>query len=80
MSKILHIRDVPAEVHDALVRSARDEGLSLTRYMQRELARLARRSEAARANVDIIRRARADIGATLEREVVQQALDEGRRR
>ena len=37
MSKVMQFRDVPDEVHDALAQAARAQGLSLTKYVLREL-------------------------------------------
>jgi predicted HicB family RNase H-like nuclease len=45
VSKVLHIRGVPEDVHDALVAAARDEGISLSAYVRRELTQIARRSQ-----------------------------------
>ena len=33
VSRVIQIRDVPDDVHDALVEAAEAQGLSLTRYM-----------------------------------------------
>ena len=37
----IQVRDVAPDVHAALVRKARREGLSLQQYLERELSRLA---------------------------------------
>lgn len=41
MSKMLQVRNVPDEVHAALVERARAAGMSLSEYVGRELRRLA---------------------------------------
>lgn len=78
MSKVLHIRDVPDEVHHVLAETAQSEGLSLTRYVQRELHHIACRAEAVKSNAEVIRRTQAQVQGHVDRQVIQAALDEGR--
>lgn len=78
MSKIIHIRGVPDEVHDSLAAAAAAEGLSLTKFMLRELERLAARSRVAQHNVDVIRDTQAGVRGAAEREAILAVLQEGR--
>ncbi|MFC6014535.1 FitA-like ribbon-helix-helix domain-containing protein [Nocardia lasii] len=78
MPKVIQIRDVPDDVHDALSAAAAAEGLSLTRYLLRELDQVARRTQIARHNSTVIHRTRDEVGATVDRETVLSALREGR--
>lgn len=78
MSKVIQIRDVPDDVHDALVESARAEGLSLTRYMLRELEHLARLPQAARDNTAAIRRTQEKVQGRADRRAILSVLHEGR--
>lgn len=78
MSKVVHIRDVPDEVHDALVEAAQAQGLSLTRYLQRELEHLAQRSEVVRHNAGVIRRTQASVAGRSDRDTILSVLHEGR--
>jgi len=78
--KTLQIRDVPDDVHDALARSAVADGLSLTRYLQRELELLARRAQRVRANGLVIRDTQARVRGRADRDTILSVLDEGRRR
>ena len=43
MTKMLQVRDVPADVHDELRRRATSAGMSLSDFAKQELTRLARR-------------------------------------
>ena len=78
MSKVIHIRDVPDDVHDALVRAAESQGLSLTRYMLRELEHLAKRAQIVRDNAEVIRRTQDRIGGRADRDTILSVLHEGR--
>jgi uncharacterized protein YicC (UPF0701 family) len=72
------IRDVPDEVHDALAGAARTEGLSLTRYLQRELEQLAQRAQMVRRNATVIRQTQARVRGHVDRDAILDALHEGR--
>jgi len=61
MSKVIQIRAVPDDVHDALTDAAEAQGLSLTRYVLRELEQLARRAQAVQTNAVVIRRTQAEV-------------------
>lgn len=78
MSKVMQIRDVPDDVHDALAESARAEGLSLTKYMLRELEHLARLPQIARDNRVVIRRTQEKVQGSADRNTILSVLDEGR--
>lgn len=78
MSKVMQVRDVPDDVHDALVESARAEGLSLTRYMLRELEHLARLPQVARDNTAAIRRTQEKVQGRADRQTILSVLHEGR--
>lgn len=78
MPRVIQIRDVPDEVHDALTEAAESEGLSLTRYMLRELQHLANRSLAVRANAAVIRETQSEVRGHVDREAILAALHEGR--
>jgi uncharacterized protein (DUF1778 family) len=78
MPKVIQIRDVPDDVHDALTKAAESQGLSLTRYMLRELEHLADRSQAVRANAAVIRETRSEVRGHVDRKSILAALHEGR--
>lgn len=78
MSKVMQIRDVPDEVHDALAQAARDQGLSLTKYILRELEHLARRPQVVRENAATIRRTQQKVKGRPSRETILAVLHEGR--
>jgi hypothetical protein len=82
MSRVIQIRDVPDELHDALVEAARAQGLSLNKFAQRELADAVRRRHAIAHNQAVIRRARRrmrDLGVpSFPNEEIAAAVREGR--
>lgn len=78
MPKVIQVRDVPDEVHDALQAAAAREGMSLTRFVRAELSRSARRSDAARHNADVVARARARGAAAVDRATILGELSAGR--
>lgn len=78
MSRVIQIRDVPDEVHDALFDAAKSEGLSLTRYMLRELEHLAKRAQVVHNNADVIRETQARVRGRAGRDLILTALREGR--
>lgn len=79
MSKVIQIRGVPDDVHGALEEAARAEGLSLTRFLLRELGQVAGRAQAVRHNAEVVRRAQREIGGRADRDTILSALHEGRR-
>lgn len=78
MTKVIQIRDVPTEVHEALAQAARAQGLSLTRYLLRELEHLARQSQVVRDNVKVVRRTQHEVQGRTDRETILAILHEGR--
>jgi uncharacterized protein (DUF1778 family) len=78
MSRVIQIRDVPDEVHDALASAADAQGLSLTRYMLRELEHLAKRSRVVQDNAATIRETQAKVRGRVDRSTILAALHEGR--
>lgn len=78
MSKVIQIRDVPDDVHAALAHAASSRGLTLTRYMLRELEQLAQREEAVEHNAAVIRGLQQQIRSRPDRDTILAVLDEGR--
>lgn len=78
MSKVLQIRDVPDNVHRALTEAAKAQGLSLTRYLLRELEILAKRAQVVRDNADVIRRTQSEVSSRPGRDTILSVLHEGR--
>jgi hypothetical protein len=78
MVRVIQIRDVPEEVHDALVGAAGAQGLSLTKYMLRELEHLAKRAQVVHANAAVVRQTQAVVGGHVDRDTILEALREGR--
>lgn len=78
MSKVMQIRDVPDEVHHALTQAARAQGLSLTKYVLRELEHLAHRPQVVHDNVTSIRRTQQLVQGRPDRETILAVLHEGR--
>jgi hypothetical protein len=78
MSKIMQIRDVPDEVHDALAAAAEAAGLSLTKYILRELEHLAKRAPVVESNASVIRRTQSLVHGNQDRGAILSLLHEGR--
>ena len=78
MARVIQIRDVPDDVHEALAEAAAAEGLSLTRYMVRELEHLAKRAQVVRANAAVVRETQAKVRGHVDRDTILAALHEGR--
>jgi len=74
MSKMIQVRNVPDEVHQALKTAAAAEGMSLSDYIKRELAEIA--GQASFEEIDARIRARGPSG--LRRETILSALREAR--
>jgi uncharacterized protein (DUF1778 family) len=79
MARVIQIRDVPDDVHAALAEAAEAQGLSLTRFMLRELDHLARRTQAVRANAAVVRDTQDKVRGHVDRDTILTALHEGRR-
>jgi hypothetical protein len=78
VSKVIQIRDVPDDVHAALVDAAESEGLSLTRYTLRELEHVARRARAVSDNAATVKRTQDAVNGSVHRQEILDALHEGR--
>lgn len=78
MSKVIQIRDVPDQVHALLFEAAEAQGLSLTSYLNLELARLARRPQVVQHNVEVVRRTQDRVRGSIDRAAIQAALRDGR--
>ncbi len=78
MSRVIQIRDVPDEVHDELTAVARAEGMSLTRFVRRELEQVAARRRRAAHNARVLRDAQHAIPSRVDRKAILDALHEGR--
>jgi uncharacterized protein (DUF1778 family) len=78
MSRVIQIRDVPDETHDAIAEAAEAQGLSLTRFMLRELEQIAHRARTVEANARSIRQTQRRVGAKVDRAAIHAAIREGR--
>jgi len=78
MARVIQIRDVPDDVHDALRGAAEARGLSLTKYMLHELEHLAKRAQVVHDNAAVVRETQAEVRGRVDRESVLTALLEGR--
>jgi hypothetical protein len=78
MPRVIQIREVPDDVHEALAKAAEAEKLSLNRYVLRELEHLARRAEVVELNARVIAETRARARTKVTREAILAALQEGR--
>ena len=78
VSKVIQIRDVPDEVHAALIEAAAARHQSLTRYLVGELEHLAGQEQRRRHNAGVVRRAQRGVGVRVGRRQILDALHEGR--
>jgi hypothetical protein len=78
VGRVIQIRDVPDDVHEALRAAAKARGQSLTKFALAELEQAARRSQSAQRNAEVIRRAKTEIGADVPREAILAAIRESR--
>lgn len=78
MTRVIQIRDVPNQVHDALASAAEAQGLSLAKYLRRELEQLAKRVQIVQYNTAAIRETQAKVRGHVDREAILAALHEGR--
>jgi uncharacterized protein (DUF1778 family) len=74
MARIIQIRDVPDDVHDELSQAAAAEGLSLNRYVLRELDQAARRRAVVAHNKHILQQGQRRVKGTVPRAAVLTAL------
>jgi len=72
------MRDVPDDVHEELRAAAEARGQSLPRYVLLALEDVVRRRRSVAHNAEVIRRAKAEIGADVSREAILQAVHEAR--
>ena len=78
MPKVVQIRGVPDEVHDALARAAEAQGLSLTKYVRRELEQLARQAQIVQDNAAVVQETKSRARGRASRDAILAALHEGR--
>lgn len=78
MSKVIQIRGVPDDVHDALTETAHAQGLSLTGYLVREMEHMAMRAQAVRDNAATVRHTQAEAQGDVDRDTILSVLHEGR--
>ncbi len=78
MPRVIQIRDVPDDVHDALVAAAEAQGLSLTRYTLRELEHIAKRAQTVRHNASVILETQTNVRGGVDRTFILNALHEDR--
>ncbi len=78
VSRVIQIRDVPDDVHEELRAAAEARGQSLTRYALAALEDAVRRQRGVAHNAEVIRRAKAEIGADVSREAILEAVREVR--
>jgi hypothetical protein len=76
--RVIQIRDVPDDVHDALRKAADAQGLSLTKYVLRELEHLAKQAQVVRDNADVVRETRSKVRGGVDRKAILSAVHEGR--
>ena len=76
--RVIQIRDVPDDVHEALAGSAEAHGLSMTRYLLGELEHLAKRPQVVRDNAAVIRHTQAKVRGRVDRSAIIAALNERR--
>jgi len=76
--RVIQIRDVPDDVHDALREAAEVRGLSLTKYMLREMEQLARRAQSVADNAAVVRETQARVRGGVDRDTVLAAVHSGR--
>ncbi|MFT4088179.1 MAG: hypothetical protein QM658_13720 [Gordonia sp. (in: high G+C Gram-positive bacteria)] len=79
MPKVTQIRGLPDDAHEALVRAAEVRGMSLTRYVRSELEAVARRSEAARLNADVVWATKQALTGQVDRAAILDAVARDRR-
>lgn len=78
MSRVIQIRDVPDDVHEALRQAAEARGLSLTRHLLAELEQLAGRAQVVHDNAATVRSTQARVGTRVDRATILTAVREGR--
>ncbi len=76
--RVIQIRDVPDDVHEALSKAAEARGMSLTKYMLRELEQLAKRAEVVHHNAAVVRETQATVRGSVDRDTILAAVHEDR--
>ncbi len=74
MSRVIQIRDVPDDTHAALSEAAAAEGLSLNRYVLRELDQAARRRAVVAHNKQAILHGQRQVKGRVSRAATLSAL------
>lgn len=75
---MIQIRDVPDDVDAALTEAAAAQGLSLTKYLFRELQQVAQRAQVVRATAVVARQTQAEVLGRVDRGAILEAPREGR--
>ncbi len=78
MARVIQVRDVPEDVHEALREAAGAQGLSLTRFVLGELERVASRAQVVHDNAAVVRATQARVGGAVDRETILAAVRDGR--
>lgn len=78
MTRVIQIRDVPDDVHDALRAAADARGLSLTKFVLVELEALARRDRRVQENLAAVRGTQARVGVAVDRDLILAEVRAGR--
>jgi len=76
MARVAQIRAVPDE---ALMRAACAQGLSLTKFLLRELEQIADRARRVEDNARVIRETQRQVGGDVDRPTILAVLRDGRR-
>lgn len=74
MSRVIQVRDVPDDVHDTLSEAAAAEGLSLNRYVLRELDQAARRRAVVAHNKHVLLEGQRQVKGKVTRAAALNAL------
>lgn len=78
MAKVIHIRDVPDDVHAALTEAAEARGLSLTKYLRQQLEEVARADFLVQHNLAVIREVQSTMPRAMDPDLTLELLREGR--
>lgn len=78
MARVIQIRDVPDDVHEALREAAEARGSSLTKYLLRELEHVAKRAEVVAHNAAVVHEAQHRVHGGVDRQAILEAVHAGR--
>ena len=78
MSRVIQIRDVPDDVHDALARRGRGAGSLPDPIHAARIGAPGQRAQAVHANAAVIRQTQAEVRGHVDRATILAALHEGR--